>query len=387
MGKLLPEGGDNGMVRAYEPADGNAPQSLADTLGRAGGWLARRAQSGGPGAVAPDAAGTTAEEAAEPLAFERMLLALRLTFVGVAVLPLIAFGWQAAPYGALIALAALASTLMIVTLARQRPAALLRHQLALRVLDCALVLLVLENYHGFLGNAYYDAVYVLFVVAAAATHGRRGALFMAVVASSFVLLGRLWLIGSGALQPEPRHLTDTGFYLVFFAMTGLAVAYLMRRSQAIVERRERMWRAVLEQMPASVAIAQAPHGQILLGNEQVEQLLGHALLPAGDVQGYGQPMLFHAGGLPYAPDDVPLARAIRSGETVEAEEMEARRLDGSRLTLQVSAAPIPGRAGSHHGRGGDVPRRDVAEADGGGAALPRRRRKAACPGRSSTRPR
>jgi PAS domain S-box-containing protein len=310
--------------------------SVWQRIGHRWPTVLRRRPSAGPST----ALSSDTDDGDEALEFERLLLALRLTFVAVALLPLVAFGLRAAPYAALIALAALASTGLIATLVRQWPRALLRHQVALRVLDCALVWLVLANYHRFLGNAYYDAVYALFVVAAAATHGRRGALLVAGVASGFVLLGRLWLVGNDALLPEIRHFTDAGFYLVFFATTGLAVAFLMRRSREIAARREQVWRAVLQQMPAGVAIAQAPSGRLILGNEQLEQLLGQAMQPTGDVQGYATQGLMHPGGQPYAPDDVPLARAIRTGEVVAGEELEALRPDGSRATLQVSAAPI-----------------------------------------------
>jgi PAS domain S-box-containing protein len=242
-------------------------------------------------------------------------------------------------------LVVLASTALMGGLVRSRPAAVVRHQLALRVLDCVLVLLVLASYHRFVGDTYYDAVYVVFVVAAAATHGRRGALCVAVVAGNFVLLGRLWLIDAGTLAPEARHLTDAGFYLVFFAMTGLLVALLMRRGRETVERRERIWRAVLQQVPAGVAIAGAPSGQVILGNDQHEELLGQAPLSSHDVQGYSIAGLFRPDGQPYAPEELPLARAIQTGELVQAEEMHVLRPDGCRATLQVSAAPIRERDG------------------------------------------
>ncbi|HEY7063735.1 MAG TPA: ATP-binding protein [Chloroflexota bacterium] len=283
--------------------------------------------------------------AADQLSLERLLLVMRLLFVAAAVLPLLAFGPSAAPYVALTAAVALASTAFIGTLVRRWPAVLVRWQLALRVLDCVLVLLVLEKYHAFLGNAYYDSVYLLFVVAAAATHGRRGALLISLVAGTFVLLGRVWLIEGGVLRPEVRHVTDSVFYLVFFAATGLAVPYLMRRSAEATERRERVWRAVLHQMPAGVAIAEAPTGRLLLGNERLDALLGHTFALGEDVQGYAHQALTRPGGEPYPSDDLPLARALRDGEVVQGEEIEAHRPDGSRGTLQVSAAPVRDRQG------------------------------------------
>ncbi|HLH24554.1 MAG TPA: ATP-binding protein [Chloroflexota bacterium] len=341
---LAPNAGDLFTVRetATDGAIGGGRLGRWRLAGRWVGGALGRCLGAGPAEPA-SAAGSS--QARDRLELERLVTALRLTFVAVAVLPLLAFGWRAAPYAALIALAALGSAGLTYALMRRWPQALVRHQLALRALDCLLVLLVLEAYHSFLGNAYYDAVYVLVVVAAAATHGRRGALFIALVGAGFVLLGRVLLIDAGALPPDARHFTDAGFYLLFFAMIGIAVAFLMARSQEAVERREQMWRAVLERLPAGVAIAEAGSGQLILGNERHDQLFGHGLLPAGDVQGYAQQMLCRPGGQPYPPDELPLARAMRAGEVVEAEEVEALKPDGSRAILQVSAAPIRDREG------------------------------------------
>jgi PAS domain S-box-containing protein len=326
---------------AYDlPAGYPAEQRAARWRERPARWLGRVLRCRLPPILVSAATATATDDADDRLGVERHPLALRLAFVAVAVLPLLAFGPRTAPQGALIALVAAASAALIGTLARKRPAALLHHQLAVRVLDCALVLLVLQSYQGFLGNARYDAGYVLVVVAAAATHGRRGALVIAAVASSFVLLGRLWLIANGTLLLEVESLADMGFYVVLFTTAGLVVADLVRRSQELVARRERVWRAALKQVPAGVAIAEAPSGRLMLSNEQLDQLLGPALLSGDDVQGYAGPALFRPGGQPYAPDDLPLARTLRSGETIEAEEVEAVRLDGSRATLQVSATPI-----------------------------------------------
>jgi signal transduction histidine kinase len=128
-------------------------------------------------------------------------------------------------------------------LLRYWPNLLLRGQLWLRVVDCGLVYLVLVNYHAYLRNAYYDSVYLLFVVAAAATHGRRGGFALSGVAGMAVLTSRLQLILTGSLDYELRHLTDAVFYTVFFLGTSSAVAWLMHKTADAVTRRERAWRA------------------------------------------------------------------------------------------------------------------------------------------------
>jgi hypothetical protein len=104
---------------------------------------------------------------------------------------------------------------------------------------------VLTCYHGYLGEALYDAVYVLFVVAAAATHGRRGALAVGIASGAGVLASRLAPMANGQLPFVVRHVTDGEFFGVFFVVAGLAVAFLMQRSGEAVERREAEVREVL----------------------------------------------------------------------------------------------------------------------------------------------
>src|SRR5262249_48744877 len=154
-------------------------------------------------------------------------------------LVLVAYGIAAVPYALSIAVAVAASFVWVGLLMRYRPDSLLGSQLLLRVLDCGLVYLVLVNYHAFLHNTYYHAVYVLFVVAAAATHGRRGAFILSGIAGLAVLISRVQLIVQGAMPFEARHVTDVIFYTLFFLITSSAVAFLMDRTADVVARRER----------------------------------------------------------------------------------------------------------------------------------------------------
>src|SRR5438105_880626 len=181
-------------------------------------------------------------EPRERLEFEHLLQWLRLSFLLTPLLVVLAFGMPAVPYAIFIAAAVAISFAWVEILARFRPASLLRLQLWLRVVDCGLIYAVLVKYHAFLHDAYYDAVYLLFVVAAAATHGRRGALLLSGVASLAVLAGRLQLIASGSMPFATRHITDAIFYASLFVVTSCAVAFLLHKSAEVVLRRERTWR-------------------------------------------------------------------------------------------------------------------------------------------------
>jgi signal transduction histidine kinase len=191
-------------------------------------------------------------EPRERLEFEHLLQWLRLSFLLAPPLVVLAFGIAAVPYALFIAVAVAISYAWVGLLARFRPASLLRLQLWLRLVDCGLVYVVLLNYHAFLHDAYYDAVYLLFVVSAAATHGRRGALILSSVAGLAVLAGRVQLIASGAMPFATRHITDPIFYASFFLMTSSAVAFLMHKSAEVVLRREYTWRAKMAERNAEL---------------------------------------------------------------------------------------------------------------------------------------
>lgn len=93
-------------------------------------------------------------------------------------------------------------------------------------------------------------------------------------------------------------------------------------AQLLVERTH--LRAVLDQMPAAVLIADATSGETLLANKQVEEIFGRAAVDAvllGDI-------------------DHPLVRAIQTGEVVRGEQVLFRRRDDGLGALSVSAAPI-----------------------------------------------
>jgi PAS domain S-box-containing protein len=103
---------------------------------------------------------------------------------------------------------------------------------------------------------------------------------------------------------------------------------------------------LLRHIPAGVIISEAPSGRVLFGNERMEELLGHPVVPPKNVAEYGVWRGFHPSGRPYDPHEWPLARAITTGEVISGEEIHIERLDGKKLALLVSAAPIRNRLGT-----------------------------------------
>lgn len=96
---------------------------------------------------------------------------------------------------------------------------------------------------------------------------------------------------------------------------------------------------VLRQMPAGVVVVEAPSGRIIMGNDQVEEILRHPVQPSGTLEEYVE-NLSHLDGRPVQRGEGPLTRAIRCGEVVAGEEYTYLRGDGTQAVLSVSAAPI-----------------------------------------------
>jgi PAS domain S-box-containing protein len=120
-----------------------------------------------------------------------------------------------------------------------------------------------------------------------------------------------------------------------------------QRLLATIEAERARLAAVLDQMPAGVIIAEAPSGRLVLGNRQVELLLGQPFHAANDVAEYGLSYRgFHPDGRPYAPEEWPMTRSLLHGEVVTGEEIEMERGDGGRAIMLASSAPIRDREGN-----------------------------------------
>jgi diguanylate cyclase (GGDEF)-like protein len=169
-------------------------------------------------------------DAGARLQFERRFLLLRLSFLLTAVVLIVTYGWNAFIPSLTVVTAVLLDCGLVSLLLRYCPDLVLRAQLGLRLLDMLVAYLVLVEVHSFLGNAYYDSVYLFFVVGATATHGERGTVLASAAGALAVFLGRMQLIAMGVFPFAPRHISDVVFYGLLFAATGLTTGFLMTKS-------------------------------------------------------------------------------------------------------------------------------------------------------------
>lgn len=117
-----------------------------------------------------------------------------------------------------------------------------------------------------------------------------------------------------------------------------------RLLQALATERAQ-FEAVLRQMPAGVFIAEAPSGQMVLGNQQAEQIWRHPIVMAAQINDYQEYRGFHPGGRLYRPEEWPLARSLMTGEVVAREEIRFLRGDDTEGVMEASSTPIYNQQG------------------------------------------
>ncbi|KTT40331.1 histidine kinase [Pseudomonas oryzihabitans] len=103
--------------------------------------------------------------------------------------------------------------------------------------------------------------------------------------------------------------------------------------------------SVLQQAPLGISITQAGSEKAVMLNDRVNVLLGKC--PQGETldERYQAIGALHANDQPYAVDDYPTVRVLRSGQPVAPELMRYRRPDGSIRLLEVSSAPVRAPSG------------------------------------------
>ncbi len=189
---------------------------------------------------------------AERLRFERMRLSVRVGLLIGPTLLITIYGQSALGPASLAAIASLGSTVAVVFLLLKKPQLLLRYQLVCRLVDIGLVWLSVSSIQEFTGRALFDQVYLLPVISATGTHGKRGAYLISCAASLAVVAARVRLVLAGAAPLEPIMIGDAVMQVALFFITGSILDMLMRTSAGVVEQLRRS-----EQQEAQVALRES----------------------------------------------------------------------------------------------------------------------------------
>jgi PAS domain S-box-containing protein len=98
-------------------------------------------------------------------------------------------------------------------------------------------------------------------------------------------------------------------------------------------------KAIVEHIPAGVILAEAPSGQIVMVNPQVEQILGRQVGLSPDIESYREWLTYEVNNRPVQAHDSVLAKTLQ-GEDMPSREILYNRGDGKKAWIRVRGAPI-----------------------------------------------
>ncbi len=116
-------------------------------------------------------------------------------------------------------------------------------------------------------------------------------------------------------------------------------------SLAEAVQRVRMLEAMIETVPVGVVVAEAPSGRIILGNRQMEALVGHPIIHSTGVDGYAEWIAHHADGSRVQPDEWPLSIVVRGAREESELDVLYQRGDGTRRWMRVIGRSVRDGAG------------------------------------------
>jgi PAS domain S-box-containing protein len=146
------------------------------------------------------------------------------------------------------------------------------------------------------------------------------------VAAFHPVQGR-WI--SADAYPSPEGLT------IFFRDVSAE-----RAAEAALRENESLLKAVLDNVPVGVIVAEAPAGRMILANRRTEEILRRPPTLSRSTASYAEDWeWFHPDGRPLQGPDMPLAQVLASGMPASG-EFQARRGDGSLGWVRVSATAV-----------------------------------------------
>ncbi|MFY0526988.1 PAS domain S-box protein [Archangium gephyra] len=139
--------------------------------------------------------------------------------------------------------------------------------------------------------------------------------------------------GAAAFENEPHRGVGVVVDISARKEAERRLAQLMEE----LESKERLLKAVLQQMPTGLLIAEASSGRTLLSNERMATLLGDS--PKPNLEQMRRHLMSHPDGRSYTREELPLVRALGEGREV-VEDLVVRREDGSVRLTRTCASPV-----------------------------------------------
>ncbi|WP_167773005.1 sensor histidine kinase [Ramlibacter humi] len=114
-----------------------------------------------------------------------------------------------------------------------------------------------------------------------------------------------------------------------------------------IDRGNGLLDAILSESPHGILVCDRD-GKLTLHNRAAESIWAGSATTHG-VQDWSRYRAFHQDGRPFAPEDWSMARCLREGVTIQAEEVRIQKFDGSHGMLLGSCAPIRDAGGAVEG--------------------------------------
>ena len=149
------------------------------------------------------------------------------------------------------------------------------------------------------------------------------------------------VLGSPILLERPIR-TATLVSSVQAALRARARQYEIRDTVAALYTEREMLKVLLDNLPVGVVMSDAK-GKVVLTNSRLESLLRH---PAMDIGSCEKWSALHPDGRRVTDEEYPLARAIRSGQSVAPEDYLYERGDGTTAWMSFAASPLHDEQGT-----------------------------------------
>jgi two-component system cell cycle sensor histidine kinase/response regulator CckA len=118
-----------------------------------------------------------------------------------------------------------------------------------------------------------------------------------------------------------------------------------RLLQTLEHERARL-RAIVENVPVGILMAEAPSGRVIMGNRRLEEIFRHPLLHSTNISEHRDWVSYHPDGRRVEGHEYPLTRAVMKGEVTRGDEYLYSRGDGTLGWVRMSGAPIRDREGN-----------------------------------------
>jgi PAS domain S-box-containing protein len=155
--------------------------------------------------------------------------------------------------------------------------------------------------------------------------------------------------GSGGMDSMVLAVA-VGAGTLFILLLALIAASSDRRFEALAvreaSRSEQQLRAILDNLPLGVFVAESPSGEVRFANREAARLLGEELAGQALWAREGAHGSVDADGQRLPQSEHVLHRAMQEQRRIGPELRAYRRPDGSVLQIEVTAAPIPHLTGS-----------------------------------------